>query len=128
MNAERYILKELGFSLYKLGAENSPYKFLIRYGQVLHAPHDVLQKGWNFVNDSFRSTVCVSFPPNAIAAACLYLATRYLNHAFPTSVEWWVIFGTTAGELRTIAGEILALYERKRVSFAYIARKIAQLD
>uniref|UniRef100_A0A7S0R765 Cyclin N-terminal domain-containing protein n=1 Tax=Chlamydomonas leiostraca TaxID=1034604 RepID=A0A7S0R765_9CHLO len=77
--AERAVLYTLGFDLNTA----HPYTFLVSQMSKLGLLGDegssyrtLMQDTWNFVNDSFRSTLCLQFPPDKIAAAALWLASH----------------------------------------------------
>ncbi|GFH10942.1 cyclin domain-containing protein, partial [Haematococcus lacustris] len=84
--AERAVLYTLGFDL----STEHPYHFLVQElsaMELLTASHKsdspyrfLMQNTWNFVNDSFRTTVSLQVPPTQIAFAALYLANQ-LNTA-----------------------------------------------
>ncbi len=53
------------------------------------------QKAWNFLNDSLRTTMCVRFRPEVMAAAGIFLASRTLGIALPENPPWWEVFDAT---------------------------------
>jgi len=82
--AERYILKEIGFATEAL-SESNVHQYLYFYlRDVLKGSKQLAQKAWNYVNDAYRTTVIVCFPPNVVACAAIYLAGRVINYPFPS--------------------------------------------
>lgn len=74
---ERILLKTIKFDL----QVDHPYRFLIDYAKSLKSsgstPKDpVVQKAWNFVNDSLETTLCLQWEPEIIAVAMTYLACK----------------------------------------------------
>ena len=113
--AEQRILTELGYQVYKLTSH--PYTYLLSYVEILGGDKAIGQVAWNYVNDSYRATVCVSFPPHVIAVAAIFLASRKLQESelFKSEVEWWEVFQVTKADLDIVCGEILILYDTARI-------------
>jgi len=111
--AERILLQTIGFDL----TIEHPYKHLLAYVKKIEGSKDLAQVAWNFVNDSFRTTLCLQYQPKTVAAAAIYLASKFLKHPLPTIVEgsqttpWWVLFETKVEDMRNISNQILDLYE-----------------
>jgi len=114
---ERLILKEIGFSLTHLAIK--PYKYLYYYAKILKLNRLFTQKAWNYINDAYRITVCVSFPPHVLAATAIYLTSHVLNVPLP-EVEWWVAFDCKFSDIEEVASEILMLYQMRKVTFDYV--------
>ena len=68
MDSERFVLKELGFELYRI--TEHPHRYLLDYMKRLKASKEVAKKAWNYCNDLYRGTVCVHHPPHVIAVSC----------------------------------------------------------
>jgi len=112
--AERRILTELGYQVYRLTSH--PYTYLLTYVEMLGGDRAVAQVAWNYVNDSYRAPLCVSFPPHLLAVAAIFLASCKLQSAlFHVSTPWWEIFQVSKADLDTVCGEILLLYDVQRV-------------
>ena len=92
IDAERFILKELGFSTDKISQLNA-HKYIYFYLKLLKGSKQLAQKSWNYVNDAYRTVVVVCFPPNVIACSAIYLAARMIDFPLPSNIEWWKIFG-----------------------------------
>jgi cyclin-C len=52
-----------------------PYRPLVQFVSDL-GPEDyqLLQVAWRIVNDSYRTDVCLMYPPSLIALACLHMS------------------------------------------------------
>ena len=62
---------------------------------LLQGDRDLSQRAWNNINDSMRTTACILFRPEAIAAASVSLAARTLGVALPDSPPWWTVLDVT---------------------------------
>lgn len=117
-DAERYILKELGFATDAL-SKTPVHKYLYFFLKSLlkGSTKALAQSAWNFANDSYRTVCIVQFPPNVIACACIYLATRVLEYPMPIEpasgeqLPWWKIVGVSWEDLSYVAASILELYQ-----------------
>ncbi|TNV79459.1 hypothetical protein FGO68_gene433 [Halteria grandinella] len=144
--AERYILKELGFATESLSRSNV-HKYVYFYlNKVLlkHADGNIpllgktlAQKAWNIVNDCYRTTCIVSFPPNVIACSAIYLAARLVDYPFPSDPEtkhwlpWWTIFGASIEDMEYVTASILEIYQpsfAQDVNPEYVERLLATLQ
>lgn len=99
---ERILLKTIKFDL----QVDHPYRFLIEYAKCLKGTgsgdttiEQVLQKAWNFVNDSLETTLCLQWEPEIIAVAMMYLACKISKYDVVDwkgrTVEhqkWWDMF------------------------------------
>merc|ERR1711935_1007586 len=108
VNAERMMLKKLGFVLFV----EHPHKFLVMYLQQLQR-WDLKQTAWNYCNDSFRSTLVCRYNAEVIASAALLLACRSKGIKLPSSPCIWTFFGTTKEDVENVANQITALYQRE---------------
>eukprot|EP01022_Parablepharisma_sp_SALTPOND_P000772 TRINITY_DN105022_c0_g1_i1.p3 TRINITY_DN105022_c0_g1~~TRINITY_DN105022_c0_g1_i1.p3 ORF type:complete len:481 (+),score=49.20 TRINITY_DN105022_c0_g1_i1:4477-5919(+) len=117
INAERLVLKEIGFSLNHLAVK--PFKYLYYYLKLLKLNKVFAQKAWNYINDAYRVPVCASFPPHVLAASAIYLASQALDYPLP-DVEWWVAFDCNLEDIEEVAAEILKLYQMKKVTLEYV--------
>lgn len=111
IESERQVLKELGFELYRI--TDHPHKFLLDYLKRLKTSKEVAKRAWNYVNDSYRGTLCVRYPPHVIATSCLYLAIWTTQTPMPENV-WWAIFDTSIKHIMEVSGDILYLYEQPK--------------
>lgn len=65
---------------------------------------------WCYLNDSYRTSVCVYYPPNVIVASALYLAMRKTEYPM-IPMAWWILFETHFKLIEAVSSEILTLYE-----------------
>jgi hypothetical protein len=113
LQAERFVLKDLGFSLYS-GVMEHPHRLILYYCRALDAPSEVAQAAWTYLNDSLRLDLCVRVPPEAVACAALFLAAGDLGFPLPTEAPWFEVFNTSEGELYAVAEDLLSLYPPDR--------------
>lgn len=128
---ERVVLHTIGFEL----SVDHPYKFLVDQVTTMvpnkqieymvstaQTPNlgklkqDMVQYAMNFANDSMHTTLCLQYPPNLIAAACVYMGGQY-GQIRPTGGKKWVdILGNDLdmGTLASITIQILELIADKR--------------
>lgn len=96
---ERILLKTNKFDL----QVDHPYRFLIEYAKCLKSsgapPKEVVQKAWNFINDSLETTLCLQWEPEIIAVAMMYLACKISKYdvtdwkgRLPEHQKWWDMF------------------------------------
>lgn len=133
ITAERRMLKNLGFNL----LSSYPHKIIVSYYQVIvnYLDRDkiiwnetvermILQKAWNFCNDSLRTEVFIKFSKEAVACACLQLACEETGRLFPRTTdgqEWYLLF-TGESELKTVINIIRNLYSYKRPDYYDVRR------
>jgi cyclin L len=95
-----------------------PHKFLLVYMNVLNGDQDLAQVSWNYLNDSFRTNVCLKFKPEVIATACIYMASKRLGLNLPENPPWYELFDTTKEQCLEIYEKIEELYKfDKKISF-----------
>lgn len=115
---ERHILKELGFSFYLI---DHAHKFILFYIQILGlaSENDVVQKAWNYLNDSLRRDFCLRYRSEVIACAAIFMAARFVGRKLPTQGDatWWEVFRVRKDELDAVVEGILDLYARPKVSW-----------
>ncbi|KJE91914.1 cyclin C [Capsaspora owczarzaki ATCC 30864] len=107
VESEFYILEELGCYLIIF----HPYRPLTHYCHGLD-DKQLLTTAWFILNDSYRTDLCLQYPPYMIALAALYLACIMKEKQLsPKMVEWFAELNVNPEELIEIATPILALYE-----------------
>ena len=109
---EKIILKELGFELYRI--IDHPHKLMHHYLKLLKANNEVARKAWNYLNDSYRTSLCVHYPSSTIAASCIYLSLRSLSIPMPNK-PWWVLMETSIEQIHDICAEVLNLYSQPKI-------------
>jgi hypothetical protein len=138
---ERFILKELGFSLY--GCTDAPHKYILYFVKLLCPTQKEEQKevtqtqtkaqgqmqtqtagaeelancAWAYLNDSMRLHLCLTVDAGTIACAALFLAARQLGVPLPEheGAQWWVALGAREGPLLACCDAILSLYHMDKV-------------
>ncbi|KAJ0975094.1 hypothetical protein J5N97_017059 [Dioscorea zingiberensis] len=111
--AERVVLSTLGFDL----NVHHPYKPLVEAIKKFKVAQNALaQVAWNFVNDGLRTSLCLQFKPNHIAAGAIFLAAKFLKVKLPSDGEkfWWQEFDVTPRQLEDVSNQMLELYEQNR--------------
>eukprot|EP00501_MAST-03F_sp_TOSAG23-6_P002339 GSMAST32.ASY1.ANO1.2441.1 assembled CDS len=113
LKTERYILKDLGFSLYTI--MEHPHKFILYYVKCLDGSHELAQKAWNYLNDSLRFDFCVRYRAQVIACAAIFLAARFLQQKLPLDPPWYKLFDASESDIIAISNKLLASfsYENK---------------
>ncbi|CAB4375691.1 unnamed protein product [Rhizophagus irregularis] len=66
---EFYLLEELDFNMIVY----HPYRSLMTLAQDLGTKNEDVQWAWYVINDSYRTDMCLLYPPHVVAAAALYL-------------------------------------------------------
>lgn len=113
---ERYILKELGFSLYNI--MDHPHKYILYFIKVLNGSEALANEAWRYLNDSMRLDVSLKYEAQTIACAAIYLAARKVDFALPedpASGVWWEVFGAETSDMDHICSDILSLYGYNKV-------------
>lgn len=125
IKAERRVLKELGFCVHV----KHPHKMIVMYLQVLGYEKNraLVQKCWNYMNDSLRTDAFIRYEPETVACACIYLGARCLKLPLPSSPPWYSIFKVTEMEIRDICKKILRLYNRPSFKVEELEKKVEQL-
>ncbi|XP_065223252.1 cyclin-L2-like [Planococcus citri] len=113
IRAERRILKELGFCVHV----KHPHKLIVMYLQILNFAENklLMQKAWNYMNDSLRTEVFLRYSPETVACACIYLSARVLRIPLPKSPSWFVIFGVKEEDIIDVCRRIVNLYSREKI-------------
>jgi hypothetical protein len=88
---ENEILFELGFEVFRLF--DIPHRYIGGlYKSFERHPQckKICQVSWTYLNDFYRTSCCLHYPGQVIAAASVYLALLKLNIKMPP-VPWWVL-------------------------------------
>jgi hypothetical protein len=150
---ERVILHTIGFEL----SIDHPYKFFVeqikkavdtRQLKYKDPPKDLktsqimgkmmqelVQFSMSFANDSMHTSLCLQFPPQLIATACVYLAGQFakIEPAIPCSSQsegWFKVLGNPdVDSLASICIQIMDLIADRQASDSDAFKKIrAQLE
>jgi len=104
-NMELIILAELGYVLYV----DHPHKLMLHYLRALQDDNDmelwkeVAQRAWNFLNDSFRTNLCLRFRPEVLATASIYLTFRIMGIPVPDNPPWYTVFDVRLIDLQEVS-------------------------
>jgi len=110
VRAERAILRELGFEVTLL--LDHPHRHLLLIVKTLGCSKALLQRAWNYLNDSLRTTLCCRYEAEKIAAAALFLSARSLEVKLPGNPPWWQVFDLKLQDMHNISLEILAAHRK----------------
>ncbi|XP_062223389.1 cyclin-T1-2-like [Phragmites australis] len=81
---------------------------------------EVKQVAWNFVNDWLKTTLCLQYKPQYIAAGSLYLAAKLHNIKLPLhgAHVWWHQFDVAPKPLEAIIQQMMEHVAMKRLMSA----------
>lgn len=120
---ERYILKELGFSLYNI--MDHPHKYILYFVKVLNGSEELANTSWGFLNDSMRLDISLRFEAQTIACAAIFLAARKIGVVLPEGSgdgqdgPWWETFSARTEDVLAVCDEILSIYSTPKVRSSY---------
>eukprot|EP01135_Chromosphaera_perkinsii_P010610 Nk52_evm10s2192 gene=Nk52_evmTU10s2192 len=106
VECEFYLLEELDCYLIVF----HPYRPLIQFAQDAQVPHSVLTNAWFIVNDTYRTDLCLLYPPYLIALACMYMACVELDGEIKDMKQWFAELSVNMEEVLEIVQVILELY------------------
>ncbi|KAJ1339002.1 hypothetical protein BSLG_006141 [Batrachochytrium salamandrivorans] len=108
IDGEMSVLVKLGFNV----QVQHPHGFLINYLQSLDLAHsnELVQRAWNYLNDSGQTLAVVLFQPSTIAAAAIYYAAEDLKILLPHQPPWWLVFDASIAEIQIVKGLLQKLY------------------
>jgi transcription initiation factor TFIIIB Brf1 subunit/transcription initiation factor TFIIB len=105
---ERYILKELGFSLYS--TMDHPHKYILYFVKLLSGSNKLSQTAWNYLNDSSRLDLGLRYPARDLACASIYMAARLIEFPLPHNPPWWSVMADDIDRIYEVCEEILSVY------------------
>jgi len=79
------------------------------------------------MNDSLRTDVFVRYPPETIAAACIYLSARKLKVPLPRNPSWFDVLAVIEDDIKDCCYRIMCLYVRKKPNHDELERKVDAL-
>lgn len=125
ITTERKILKNLGFNL----LSSYPHKILVNYYYAIVNKLDpennvwkekdsqrLVQKAWNYCNDSLRTEVFLKYSKETVACACIQMACQDVNMPFPRSTDgrqWYCLFTEDESQVEAAQDLIRSLYSRQ---------------
>lgn len=122
---ELVILCELGYVLYV----DHPHKFMLHYIRSMEDSKkvdlwkEVAQRSWNFLNDSFRTNLCLRFRPEVLATAAIYLSLRILQVPIPDDPPWYSVFDCALVDLQEAASVMADLYTHHPIEYKAISEQ-----
>ncbi|OLQ10976.1 Cyclin-L2 [Symbiodinium microadriaticum] len=125
MTVEKQILKEFGFAMSTF--LQPPHRYLLQFLQRMmpgKAIGEFAQTSWNYLNDSFRTTLCCEYQPHEIAAASLFLAADKLGIHLPNQPPWWKDCHTRYEDMAHIATTIADLYRQPAPRLLFVHGKM----
>uniref|UniRef100_A0A7S1XES2 Cyclin-like domain-containing protein n=2 Tax=Compsopogon caeruleus TaxID=31354 RepID=A0A7S1XES2_9RHOD len=97
------IIAELDFDLLVF----HPYRPLTQLCSEIDGMKECLQTAWAILNDSYRTDVCLVYPPYIVAIACLFMAASVLDK-YPE--QWIQRINVSARDLISVVRTISDLY------------------
>lgn len=82
---------------------------MIQFVQDWNNKDSILSTAWNVVNDSFRTDVCLLYPPHQIALACLHIACVITQK--DCHKQWFAELNCDLDKVLEVTKYILNLYE-----------------
>ncbi|KAF9579644.1 hypothetical protein BGW38_004019 [Lunasporangiospora selenospora] len=64
-----------------------PYKYIIKFVKLMNGSKALARQGWDIARQSYKTGVCLEYPPHAIAAGSIYLASKLIAEPFPELVQ-----------------------------------------
>ncbi|KAL4504578.1 hypothetical protein ABPG72_010024 [Tetrahymena utriculariae] len=116
---EREILKELGFEIYQITWNEQPHRLMYFYINLFKPNpsnqsssfQNLTRTAFNYLNDSYKTNICIFFPFQMVVASCIYLAFRKTGTEMPR-IAWWTIMETSLSNLKLGAGKIQYIYNQ----------------
>ncbi|XP_026664289.2 cyclin-T1-3-like isoform X2 [Phoenix dactylifera] len=110
--AERVVLVTLAFNF----SVALPYRPLVEAIKKFNGAEKLFaQTAWNFVNDVLRTSLCLQYKPQHMAAGAFFLAAKFAKVKLPFEGEFWLQeFNITSQELEEITGQMMELYDVRR--------------
>uniref|UniRef100_A0A0D9YRR8 Cyclin-like domain-containing protein n=1 Tax=Oryza glumipatula TaxID=40148 RepID=A0A0D9YRR8_9ORYZ len=99
-----------------------PYRPLLDAMEKLGiSQKEVKQVAWNFVNDWLKTTLCLQYKPQYIAAGSLYLAAKFQNVKLPVhgGHVWWHQFDVAPKPLEAVLQQMREMVHMKAKLFAH---------
>jgi len=92
-----------------------PYSHLLNMVEKFHdTDHsNIVKLAWCFLNDSFKTTMCLKYSSQVIAASALYMACKYDGSELVdknTPLPWWKEFNINEQELLSATTEMANIY------------------
>jgi len=92
-----------------------PYEYLFQYFKELDN-EKIAHTAYAFINDSYRTTLCLTHRPRAIATIAIILAAQFSKQPCPQGgcfgQEWWDFIRDNMKAIHDGGHRLLDLYER----------------
>lgn len=103
LQAEQLLLTTLDFEI----AVQHPYNPLMSvFNKIGLAQTVLINVAWNLVSEGLRSSLCLQFKPQHIAAGAAFLAARFLNVDLSSNQTMWQEFQTTPTILQDVVQQL----------------------
>uniref|UniRef100_A0A0C9S7I1 TSA: Wollemia nobilis Ref_Wollemi_Transcript_8402_1412 transcribed RNA sequence n=1 Tax=Wollemia nobilis TaxID=56998 RepID=A0A0C9S7I1_9CONI len=107
LEAEHMLLIALDFEI----TVQHPYKPLTSVLSKIGLAHTaLLHMAWNFVNEGLRSSLCLQFKPQHIAAGAVFLAAKALNFDISSTPSLFQEFQTTSSIIQDVVKQLTEVY------------------
>ncbi|KAI8808753.1 cyclin-like protein [Cladochytrium replicatum] len=113
MDLERALLEATGFNFQYV----HPSRFLFKFIKRMNGHKLLGRRAWAVLEDSYRTTLSIQYPPQAIALACIVVASKLISHegrpdlgSIPSELPF-KSFRCEAEDVRDIAGQLCEFYE-----------------
>lgn len=107
LQAEQLLLTTLDFEL----TVQHPYNPLMSVFNKIGLTQTVLvHVAWNLVSEGLRSSLCLQFKPQHIAAGAAFLAANFLNVDLSSNQTMWQEFQTTPTILQDVVQQLRELF------------------
>ncbi|KAJ3203265.1 hypothetical protein HK099_001566, partial [Clydaea vesicula] len=95
-----------------------PYDILLEWSSQVEIPKKVLQAAWCFVNDTYRSALCLCYNANEFAATALYVASRLTKEPISLLVSdnQNTMFGVNISIIEEMTRQFLQSYPNSPMS------------
>ncbi|MCL7040566.1 hypothetical protein MKW94_013637 [Papaver nudicaule] len=123
--AERVLLVTIAFD-FEIQLPYRPMVAALKRMEISNK--DVAKVAWNFVNDWMRTTLCLQYEPQYIAAGSVYLAAKFHKMKLPSvsgSVRW-MGFDVIAQRLEETIQQMLGLLENRKPTVPSCLKNTAQ--
>lgn len=107
LEAENLVLTTLDFEL----TVQHPYRPLLSVlNKIGFAQTALVHVAWNLITEGLRSSLCLQFKPDHIAAGAVFLAAKYLNIDLSSTGELWQEFQTSSTILQDVVQQLTELF------------------
>ncbi|CAO3668758.1 unnamed protein product [Rhizopus stolonifer] len=96
-----------------------PYEYIIKFTKWIKSTHpsvddkQLAKRAYGIAVDSYKTPICIEYPPHTIAVGCIYLATLFMTEQdkiLKELIEWDQSFLSRMEDIEDVAQQILDLY------------------